>query len=173
MLARLRKTLDAYDRERCSLLDELEALDAGELEKKPLPEKWSLLEIAEHLVLAERKILQGLPDPSELVDRKRTVKSRIGYPLVMAVLRFGIPVKVPSRGMLPRGETTIAELRRQWDESQTWLRSYVENLGPDELGRGVFLHPVTGPLTVPQVLRMGRAHLRTHLRQIRRLQQLM
>jgi hypothetical protein len=173
MLPRLGKTLDAYDRERSALLDELQSLDTEQLEKKPLPEKWSLLEIAEHLVLAEREILQGLPDPSELVDRKRSLKNRMGYPLVMAVLRFRIPVKVPSRGMVPRGETTIPELRRQWDESQSWLRSYVESLGPDELGRGVFRHPVTGPLTVPQTLRMGRAHLRTHLRQIRRLQQLM
>jgi hypothetical protein len=171
MSARLSKKLDAYDRERCALLDELESLDSDRLERKPLPGKWSLLEIAEHLVLAEREILQNLPDPAELVDRKRSLKSRIGYSLVMAVLRFRIPVKVPSRGMVPRGETTIPELRRQWDESQSWLRSYVESLGPGELGRGVFRHPVSGPLTVPQTLRLGRAHLRTHLRQIRRLQQ--
>ena len=35
------------------MLDEMEALDPAQLVAKPLPGKWSILEIIEHLAIAE------------------------------------------------------------------------------------------------------------------------
>jgi hypothetical protein len=53
---RFDKLLQAYDDMRGTLLDEMEALDPAALVAKPLAGKWSMLEIIDHLVLAERDV---------------------------------------------------------------------------------------------------------------------
>jgi len=165
----IQNKLEQMDQRRRALLDRVEALEPGRLVAKPLPGKWSILEIVDHLVTAERDVLQNLPDPAQLVDRPRRLKHRIRYPIVLFVLKYNISVPVPTPRMLPRGITSLAELRRQWDESQDWLRRYVGGLDQEGLQRAVFRHPVSGPLTVTQVLRMGRVHVEHHEGQIERL----
>jgi hypothetical protein len=169
MNARSEKMLQAFDQRRCTLLDQVEALSAERLVARPIPGTWSILEIVEHLVLAEREVLQNLAEPSELVARRRGLKAHLAYPMVMVVLKCGIPVKAPSPRMLPKGNTSLADLRRQWDESQRWFRSYVNALDREGFGRAVFAHPVAGPMNVGQTLHMGQLHVATHSRQIRRL----
>ena len=158
----------ADDRRR--LLDEVERLEPERLTAKPLPGKWSILEIVEHLVVGDREVLQGLPKPSALVDRRRRLRDRVGYRMVMFVLTCHIPAKVPSPRYLPRGQSSLPDLRRDWDEMQQWLRSYVEPLDRGDPAKAVFGHPIAGPMTMQQVLDMGKLHLATHTRQIRRLE---
>src|SRR3954469_22946429 len=90
----LARRLQAFDDRRNDLLDEMEALEPGKLLARPIPGKWSILEIVEHLVLAERVILRGLPEPSQLKVRTPRLKQRFRYLIVMIVLRTGIPVGV-------------------------------------------------------------------------------
>jgi hypothetical protein len=169
----LDKRLQAFNESRAALLDEVGALDPATLAARPLADKWSILEIIEHLVVAEREVLKRLPEHSQLAERKRSFKHLVTYAMVMFVLRYGIPVKVPSPAMAPRGNRSLDELRRQWDENQAWMRAYVAGLGPEGFRRAVFEHPVAGPLTVEQAVRMDQVHLETHVRQIRRLQRLL
>ena len=170
---RLDKRLQAFDEKRRALLDEMGALDPATLVARPLAGKWSMLEIIEHLVLAERAVLQGLPELSRLREQERRLKHRFSYAIVMVVLRCGIPVRVPSPAMIPQGDRSLGELRRLWDESQEWLRAYIDRLDRRGFRRAVFAHPVAGPLSVEQALHMGQVHLDTHVRQIRRLQRLL
>ena len=170
---RLDKRLQAFDEKRRALLDEMGALDPATLVARPLAGKWSMLEIIEHLVLAERAVLQGLPELSRLREQERRLKHRFSYAIVMVVLRCSIPVRVPSPAMIPQGDRSLGELRRLWDESQEWLRAYIDRLDRRGFRRAVFEHPVAGPLSVKQALHMGQVHLDTHVRQIRRLQRLL
>lgn len=165
---RLNRWIEAFDGQRRALLDELAALPAETLQARARPDQWSILEIVEHLVLAERYVLAGMPPPAELVARRRSLKNRCIYPIVLFVLRFRIPVKVPARRMLPTGQASLAEVRTAWDENLRWLRAYVEGLVPGGGSSAVFVHPVAGPITLIQALRMDRLHFATHLRQIRR-----
>ena len=170
---RLDKRLQAFNDKRRALLDEMGGLDPATLVAKPLAGKWSILEIIEHLVLAERAVLQGLPDPSRLREQERRLKHRISYVIVMFVLKYGIPVQVPSSAMIPQGNRSLGELHRLWDESQEWLRAYMDHLDPRGFREAVFGHPVAGPLSVEQALHMGQVHFDSHVRQIRRLQRLL
>jgi DinB superfamily len=170
---RLDKRLRAFDEKRRALLDEMGALDPATLVARPLAGKWSMLEIIEHLVLAERAVLQGLPELSRLREQERRLKHRFSYAIVMVVLRCSIPVRVPSPAMIPQGDRSLGELRRLWDESQEWLRAYIDRLDRRGFRRAVFEHPVAGPLSVKQALHMGQVDLDTHVRQIRRLQRLL
>ena len=172
----MHRTLEARVQEwggrRHTLIDNVEKLSPERLVAKPLPGKWSVIEIVEHLVRADRDVLQDLPSPADLVDRRRGLKDRVRYPLVMFVLACHIPAKVPSPRMLPQGGAALPDLRRQWEEMHQWLRSYAEGLDRHALTRAVFAHPIAGPLTLEQALHMGGLHLATHSRQIRRLESL-
>jgi len=168
----LETQLNVWVDDRRKLLEEVEGLEPERLVARPLAGKWSILEIVEHLVLGDRDVLQGLPEPANLVDRRRELKHRVSYPLVMLVLACHIPAKVASPRMIPRGESSVAELRREWDEIQRWLRSYVGQLDRGDLAKSVFAHPIAGPLTLGQALHMGALHMATHTRQIRRLESL-
>jgi hypothetical protein len=170
---RLDSRLHAFNAMRGALLDEMEALDAAVLVAKPFAGKWSILEIIEHLVLAERAVFKGLPDPSRLVERERGVGHRVRYQLVMFILNSGIRVRVPSPTMVPQGNRSLAELRRLWDENQAWLRSCIDHLGPKGIRGAVLEHPVAGPLTVDMAVRMGQVHVAGHVRQIRARQRLL
>lgn len=173
---RLDRRLQAFDDRRNALLDELdeiEALEPGKLVARPRAGKWSILEIVEHLVLAERVVFQGLPEPSQLAVRKPRLKHRVRHLLVLFVLRADIPVGVISTAMLPQGGRDLAELRRLWDENRTWLLALIDSLGPAGLHRAVLRHPVAGPISVRQAVVMSRIHLERHIRQIRTLQKLL
>jgi hypothetical protein len=169
----LDKRLQAFNEKRGVLLDEMGALDPAKLVAKPFADKWSILEIIGHLVIAEREVLKRLPEASQLAEQKRSLKNRFTYLMVMFVLRYGIPVRVPSPAMVPRGNRSLDELRRLWDENHKWLMAYVAHLDPKGFRRAVFEHPVAGPLSVEQAVHMDQVHLDTHVRQIRRLQRLL
>jgi hypothetical protein len=109
----------------------------------------------------------------ELEEQPRGLKNRALYLVVMCILRFGIPVKAPSTAMLPTGERSVAELREMWDENHRRLRSFVGGLDRAGARRAIFRHPVTGPLSVSQGIRMLDVHLDRHIRQIHRLEQLL
>ena len=107
MNAELLSQIDRLDIDRRALLDELTKLSDDALSRKPTSDRWSILEIVEHMVLAERQVLGGLSDSVESIEKPRSLRSRLIYPAVMFVLWRRIPVKVPSRRMLPKGESSL------------------------------------------------------------------
>lgn len=165
--------LQSFDARRNALLDEVEALEPETLTARPLAGKWTIIEIVEHLVLAERVAFQGLPDPAQLKARKPRPGQRVRHLLVLFVLRTGIPVGVASPAMVPEGGRNLAELRRLWDENQAWLRGCAESLGSARIREAVLKHPIAGPITLRQAIIMSRIHLERHIGQIRRLQRLL
>ncbi|MDH3556777.1 MAG: DinB family protein [Deltaproteobacteria bacterium] len=165
-ISELRDKFEMYDRTRRAFLDDLAGLNDGQLRVKPSPSEWSILQIVQHMVLAERDVMQYLPEPKELIVRKRGLRARIFYVVVLFILRWGIRVPVPSEGMVPDGSTSLSELRQQWDENLRWFRGYLDSLRLEDLQHAVFSHPVAGPLTGPQAGTLAQYHFDAHLRQI-------
>jgi hypothetical protein len=170
---RLLERLRRIEAKRSELLDRAGALAPGVLRGRPQPDKWSIRESIEHLVLAEEDVLIDLANLDRLAPRARRPKDRLLYFVVMFVLRYDIPVKAPSDAMLPKGDIPLTELRKRWEANHARLRAYVEEMDGSALRRAVFRHPVTGPLTPPQAIRMLEVHLDRHARQIRELERSM
>ena len=168
-ISELRDKFEMYDRTLLALLDNLAGLNDDQLRRKPGPGDWSILQIVQHMVLAERDVMQYLPEPKELIDRKRGLRARIFYVVVLLILRWNIRVPVPAKGMVPDGNTSLFELRQQWDENLRWFRGYLDSLGPEDLKRAVFSHPIAGPLTGPQAGKLAQYHFDAHLRQIKKV----
>lgn len=167
------RELSAFDARRTALLDELAALPETALTAHPRADKWSILEIVEHVIRAERVVFDGVATPEQLAARRRTVASRVRSVIVHSVLRLDIPVEAPSKKMLPTGTRSLAELRAHWDETSGWLASYAALIDARGDDPAVFSHAIIGPMTFAQSLRLRRTHLDRHMRQIRYLQRLL
>jgi len=165
-LATLQNLVDRIDQKRRALLERVSQMDPEQLTANPVEGKWSILQIIEHLVISERDVMPGLSNPADLVPGKKNFKDRALFRLVMVILRSPIPVKTPSRGMVPRGKKSLDELRAMWDQNHEWLRSFVAGLDQSGESAAVFSHPVAGPLSPEEALRMLDVHLTRHIKQI-------
>jgi hypothetical protein len=165
--------LNRIERKRIALLDHVTSLEPPLVVARPLPGAWSIREIVEHLVLAERVVVRDFSGLDTLQAQSRGLKEGALFVVVMLLLRFRIPLKTPSTGMVPKGERSLAELRTMWDDDHRQLLSFVAGLNRRGSRRAIFRHPVTGPLSVSQGIRMMDVHLDTHIRQIRRLERLL
>ncbi len=72
-MASLRARIARIERRRNEFLDRIALLREEHLAATPIEGKWSILEIVEHLVLSEGDVMPGIPDPSDLVSRPRTL----------------------------------------------------------------------------------------------------
>jgi len=162
----LEEKIRTFEARRNALLDELSGLDPEVLSTRPEGDDWSVIEIVEHMVVAEREVFLGLPEYSEMKVYTRNFKNKVMLRIVMLVLGR-IKVKVPSPTMNPKGDADLADLRARWDENQQWFRDYIKSCDDDRLNNAVFKHPVSGPINVEQAIDMGIAHLNAHTNQIK------
>ncbi len=164
--------LARIEHKRLALLTDVAALDEAALTAHPRPDKWSVREIIEHLVLAEEDVVGDFSRLDALEAQPRGIGNHVRFVIVLLVLRFKIPVKAPSRAMLPTGERALSELIARWDTHQRQMQAFVAGLDRAGARRAIFRHPIAGPISVSQALLMLDAHLDSHIRQIRRLVQL-
>jgi len=154
--------------ERNVLVEQLQNLTFEDLSFKPAPDKWSILMVIEHLVLAESEIIGDLDQVQKSSSQTRCLRDRMAYFITLLVLRFGIPVPVVSHTMEPIGKTPLEALVHQWRENQGKLLTFVKGLNKDTARRAVFSHPFAGALNTRQILRLATFHFDSHVRQIRR-----
>jgi len=168
----IQSRVESFDRTRRDVLRDVAAMSTDDIEWRPAPDAWHVREVVEHLVLTEQVVLRGFPEFDQLVERRRTVVNRFWHAVIRVILQLNIPVRNRSRGMQPSGGRSLAELIPIWDAQHAWLKRYAEHI--DRAGRdpAVFKHPIAGPLTLRQGLRLASKHLGRHWDQIRRSKQL-
>lgn len=163
------RILDDVAARRDVLLARLAAQAPAHLTRKDPPDRWSPLEIVEHLVLAERSVFRDLDALADLEEAPQRFRGRLLRLLVEVILRGPFRVRVPARSMAPSGSWSLEECGVEWRRNHTRLRAYVESLSDAGCQRAIFTHPVSGPLTVSQAIHLMSVHLGTHERQLDRV----
>ncbi len=158
--------LDTIENQKSQLLERVAALPAAQLHHRPTDDSWSILEIVEHMILAEDHVFRGMPTPASLPHRKRTPGNYLFYLMVLGILRFKIPVSVPARDMRPAGKLDLDTLVKRWHANHTWLRAYIAQQDDEGLKKAVFTHPASGPMSTRQMFAMMEAHMDRHVEQI-------
>jgi len=159
---------EMLEREYHELFNRLGEFKPEQLHFKPGADKWSLLQIIEHLVLAEISVLNCRPDLQRPIATPRRLLHAFNYLLVVSVLKLGLPVPVASSEMEPKGDLSISVLYRRWDANRQILRRHLQTPPSDLRKRLLFCHPIAGPLTLKQTLHVGRLHFHSHRSQIDR-----
>ncbi len=161
MLTELQVHYDQLEEARLALIRVIRELDPRILHHKSSPERWSVLEDLQHLVLAEQRTslefgsirASDKPNPQNLA-------------MVLDVLDQDVIVDVPDPGMLPDGRGAVEDLIRDWEQARRELRGFLETVGDENLDTPVSSHPITGPLSVVDSLRLLAAHFHHHRRRI-------
>ncbi len=161
MLIELAEHYEQLEEARQTLIQQVRRLDALTLHHKPSPERWSILEDVQHLVLAEQKTFleKGSPPAAEPGNPDMLA-------MVLHVLDQDIVVDVPDSAMVPDGDVELVDLIRDWDQARHRLHRFLESCGPDDLRTPVSRHTVAGPLTVVECLHLIASHFHHHRRRI-------
>jgi len=150
---------------REALLERLESLEPGRVSEPPAADVWSIGQVVEHMIIAEEYCLLGHLDAHQLEARPSSLRQRLLYEVVVLVLLGPVRVSTPVVEMDPEGTESLEELSERWRRSQTRLSEIVQNVG-DPARDAIFRHPIAGPMTAAQAVRMLEVHQRRHIRQI-------
>ena len=161
MLNELKHQYDTLEKTRLALIRKVRNLQPRLLKRKPGPDRWSILEDFQHLVLAEQKTAVKVVPVLDSEERKPGM-----FEMVLHVLDHDTVVDVPDPAMVPDGNATLEGLITDWEKSRIDLFTFLESCGPEDLQRPVAHHPVTGPLTVVECLRLIDSHFNHHHRRI-------
>jgi len=156
---------ETLDQKRIALLDQLSSLSEENLKHKPSSEAWSILGITQHLMLSERFMLENLPEADSLKPQKSSFKSYLMHPIATFVLNRNISVSAPEQ-VTPDESLTVLQLRENWDESQAWLKAFVEQRDAREIVQPLITHPLMGPLPTLKLVQFLQTHFNYHDRQI-------
>lgn len=161
MLNELQHPYDRLEDARLALIRKIRNLSPRLLKHKPGPDRWSILEDFQHLVLAEQRTALEVGAALDSEEKNPDM-----FKMVLQVLDQDVLVDVPDPAMLPDGDATLVGLIQDWEQSRKNLLRFLEGCGPEDLKRPVARHPVTGPLTVVECLRLIDSHFNHHRRRI-------
>jgi hypothetical protein len=134
----------------------------------PAQRAWSLSQIAHHLVLGEREVLQQLRSQNNLPNLRRSLRDRLGAATVGMAFRYGFRVRTPMQSVIPRNGLSYEEISVAWDETRAKLAAYLSEVIEASYDRLVFRHPVAGWMNIEQTLDLMRQHITHHMRQVER-----
>jgi len=169
MLADIQEAFDSLGKKYGKLLQHLNSLTDDVLHFKAQADKWSIVEVIEHLVMAEENMLAQLTDATSAPTLDPQDRSAKNYHIVIKVMTRDIPVDVPDESMEPHGQISLAELLVRWDDTRKKTRAYISVIDSEKAGDLVYRHPFAGPLDMAETLRFIDVHFDNHMRHIDRI----
>lgn len=137
---------------------------------RPSATSWSALDVLDHVIKVEDEAVTSIrANLSE--GRGFTLREHIGAMVVNGVMRSPIRIKTPGSvsSVLPQSATDLTEIAARWSETRVDMHNTIEELGPERMKEGLFKHPVSGWMTLPEALGFLHAHLIHHGYQLKRL----
>jgi len=168
MLPELTERLTILDRKREAFLTAVRASTHVQQTFRPGSDSWSMLDVTEHLVLAEEKSLLGMlkgPPPGMSV----TPLARIRMKMVRLVMATELKVKVPVARVIPTGSVALPVLESRWLEARRGLEEFLVSIDATAANAPRFRHPIGGWVTAWDGVAFFAGHIDHHARQLRRI----
>jgi hypothetical protein len=168
MLPELSEQLEVLDRTRETFLTSLRCRTETERRFRPPGGAWSMLDVTEHLVLAEERSLLGVLKGPRAGTRVTAV-AQVRMVAVRLVLATRVRVKVPVPAVVPAGRSTLDELEARWGTARHGLGLAFEPITAADAGAARFRHPLAGWVTAREGLGFLVGHIRHHAAQLERI----
>jgi len=167
MISNIQEKFESLTHKRDALLHKLASLSMDALNFKAGPDKWSVVEVVEHLVIAEDDLLNQISTQAPPFDSKS--RSPEKYKTVIKVMERDIPVDVPDERAVPQGRLTANELLSRWEDIRQKLRDFLAGINLENKDNLVYRHPFAGPLDISETLHFFDVHFDNHMRHIDRI----
>ena len=169
MLTDIQETFDSLEIKYGKLLQQLNSLTDDVLYFKAGADKWSIVEVIEHLVVAEENMQEQLSAAIATPTLDPQDRSAKKFHIVIKVMTKDIPVDVPDESLEPHGQFSLEELRGRWDDTRKKTRAYIDGIQSEKAEDLVYRHPFAGPLNMAETLRFIDVHFDNHMRHIDRI----
>ena len=170
MNTRLKKQFDMIESRRKKLLDELKKYPDELLNKKPLPEAWSAIQVMEHLMISEEASLKYLQKKTLDTSRAAPAGFKSASKLFLLNLSFFMPVKYKAPAVLnpSEGFISLKEIESKWTKIREDIFQLTDSLNDAELKKELWKHAFAGKMNIYQMLDFFNTHFERHRKQIER-----
>ncbi|MEO0341172.1 MAG: DinB family protein [Bacteroidota bacterium] len=152
------------------LHEQLKAIPAEQLAAQPTEEAWSVLNILEHLSLAEyhahRYLEKKLGFNPELP--KVDLSSRFRVIALNAFNRSPFKIKAPKGVDVFQSELPLDAFIEKWKAQRAKLVSFLESLPEEVFDKQAYKHPFGGRLPISGMVAFFDSHFDRHAKQIKR-----
>lgn len=172
MISTLKNDFNEIETSRTQLFKDLENLTEDQLNFKPSPSEWSILEVMHHLMMAEggsvlylqKKLtngLEGIPEVDAEADER--------FSQLTDYMQGDNRTQAPPVVSPTFERSTLTATREGWDKIRQDTATQLERFGETDLNKATYKHFVAGRMTVGQMLGFFRLHFNRHLNQIDRI----
>ena len=149
---------------KADILRRARALPADVLYAPRKPGEWSFAQILHHLVIAEGLII-GQMAALKSGQTPPPAKPAFLVSGLTRLMQWGVPLPAPPSMLPPPNPPPISEIIALWDEKRAAFEAGINSVHGENRSAPAALHPIFGPLSALQVLRLAKAHQVYHLRQ--------
>ncbi len=157
--------IEVLETSRAEFLDSLTGHGPEALSRRPAPERWSMLECSEHVVLVEQAMLTRLESAPRSAEglRHLELELRIRSGATDRSTPRQAPARVQPTGRFP----SLAEAITQFNQSRDRTIEFVHSTEDLLLLSGA--HPVFGPMNGYEMVLFMCTHSSRHANQIREI----
>jgi len=142
-----------------------------QLNFKPGDKGWSMLEVYDHILISEEKILllfEKRP-PSETTYKVKKM-DKFKNVLLSRLYKSAFRVNMPMDSLAPRGFDSLEELKNMSAGYDKQLKIVLDNFPSEKLKMSVFKHPVSGGMTMSNTIDFFNNHYKHHFHQLDRIE---
>lgn len=156
---------------RNEIENDFDLLSTEQLNFKPTENSWSLLQVMEHLALAETGSINYLNKKILGIDSLEKAGFGSSFRFLLLKMFFGVPLKYGNRA--PSAEPTenpdYEDLKLKWDIARSGLLEFYNSHYASIKNKLIYKHPKAGRITFEQMCNFFELHIKHHQKQITRI----
>lgn len=173
MKAKLIKAIDEIEAIKETLISDYEQLTENQLTFKPKSKKWNLLQVAEHLMLAETGSINYVNKKIKGIESLEEYSFKAGFRFWVMKCFLNAPIKIRNRAPAAAPTLTPAfdNIKLRWNIAREALKKFTATYDDETLNKLIYKHPLAGRLNILQMVNFFKLHLNHHMKQIKRIKQ--
>ena len=172
MLPKIKIEFDKLEYQRDAVINGLHELTHEQLNYKPAPDSWSILQVLNHLIHSERKTVDYIQKKIQDVGNLQKAGARAAFSSFMldTILRLPLKFKAPQVALPVQNEMySLDEMQREWVDVRERFAQVLNKLDPISSEKLIFKHPRAGRFNIYQTLSFISGHVEHHRKQIARV----
>lgn len=153
------------------LFKDLDKYDAAKMNIQPRENAWSVVQVMDHLTLAERNSVLYMKKKLSVTTSFKKANLNTFFRLLLLKVALVLPIKYKAPKVVAnaKNDNNYAQAKNAWTEVRNALRELLEQFPEQHLDSEIFKHPVAGKFTVVQALDFMQTHFNHHLKQVERI----
>ena len=156
---------DNLEIERLRLINKLNQFSNEQLNFH-LPKEWSILQILEHLRVAEKQSLKVILKPDIDNQNKITFFQRLKLSFYIFLLKIGFKFIAPLHVSRLPENLDLEILNKKWNENRKEWNDFLFNFDKNISELAIFPHPILGYLSLKMTLEFIFSHQTHHFKKI-------